>query len=84
MAWGESRPGETQVPGVTSVSITGNQVYWEGIREGVIKNSLERNLILNHVKTGLPTRVFSKPNSQYPGQAKAERKRVGMGEGKSG
>lgn len=59
---------------MTSVFISGNQACWEGVRDGVIENSLECDLILNHVRTGLHMRVFSKPNLEDLGQAKAERK----------
>lgn len=43
---GEPRPGETQVSNVTSASITGDQIYREGIRGGVMENSLECDLNL--------------------------------------
>lgn len=66
---GKPRPGETQISDVTSASITGDQVYWEGIREGVAENTLECDLILNHVRTGLHIRFFSEPNFEDIGQA---------------
>lgn len=59
---------------MTATSITGDQVCWEGVREGVTENSSECDLILNHVRTGLHVRVLSEPNFEDLGQAEAERK----------
>ena len=56
---GEPRPGESQVSPVTPASITGDQICWEGVREGVTENSLECDLVLNHVGTGLHVRVVN-------------------------
>lgn len=66
---GESRSGKTQVPDVISASIAGDEVFWERVREGVMENSLECDLILKHVRTGLLLRVGSEPNFEDLGQA---------------
>lgn len=80
-------PGGTQTWRNTGSRCDLSFHHWEpgllgGDQGRVIKNGLECDLIRNHVKTELHTRVFSKPNSEYLRQAEAERKRVGDGRGR--
>ena len=71
---GELRPGEREVLDGASASTIGDQVCWEGLRDGVTENSSERDLIVNHVRTGLHVSVVSEPYFEDLRQAEAERK----------